>query len=77
MTLFLPPKMSEFGTVSPKMTYFDQIDSINDYFDQIYGHKPDWNNYRKLLVKKVFDHFLQILTYDVILATKLCQNDPI
>ena len=43
-SLFLPPKMSEFGTFSAKMTYLDQIDPINDYFYQIYVHKPDRNN---------------------------------
>ena len=69
--------MSDFGTFSPKMTYFDHIDLINDYFDQIYVQKPDWNNWLKLLVKKLFDHFLQILTYDVFFAPKQCQNDPI
>ena len=50
------------------MTYFDQFDPINDYFDQIYVQTPEWNNCQKLLVKKLFDQFPQILTYDVILA---------
>ena len=35
------------------MTYFDQIDPINDIFDQNYVHKPDRNNFYKLLVKKI------------------------
>ena len=39
----------DFGPFSPKMTYFDQMDPINDTFDQIYVHKPDWNNFQKLL----------------------------
>ena len=39
------------------MTYFDQIDPIHDTFDQIYVHKPDWNNFKKLLEKKIFDNF--------------------
>ena len=37
------------------MTYFVQIDPINDTFDQIYVHKPEWNNFFKLLDKKIFD----------------------
>ena len=52
------------------MAYFDQIDPIND---QRYVHKPDWNNFYIFLEKNFFDHFHQILTYDVILG----QNDPI
>ena len=77
MTSFLPPKTIEFGTFSSKMTYFYQIDPINDYFGQFYVHKPDWNNFYKLLEKKLFYHFPQIVKYDVILAPKICQNDPI
>ena len=52
------------------MTYFDQIDPINDIFDQNYVYKPDWNNFSKLLGKKLFDHFPQILTSDVNLDPK-------
>ena len=55
------------------MTYFDQIDPINDIFDQNYVHKPDWNNFYKLLVKKLFDQFSKILTYGVILAPKISE----
>ena len=44
------------------MTYFYKIGPINDIFDQIYVHKPDWNNFYKLLEKKLFHHFPQILT---------------
>ena len=58
------------------MTYFDQIDPINDIFDQIYVHKPDWNNFLKLLEMKFFDHIHQILTYYVILAPKMSQFGP-
>ena len=57
--------MNEFGIFLPKMTYLDQIDPNNDYFHQIYVNKPDRNNSYKLLEKILFDHFLQILTYDV------------
>ena len=65
--------MSELWTFSPKMTYFDKIDPIKDIFDKIYVHKPDWNNFSKLLVKKLFDHFPQILTHGVILAPKMSE----
>ena len=58
------------------MTYFDQIDPINDIFDQIYVHKPDSNNFYKLLEIKFFDQFHQIFTYDVILAPKMTQFGP-
>ena len=53
-----------------KLHNFDQTDLINDFFDQIYVHKPDRNNFYKLLEKQLFDHFPQILTYDVILDPK-------
>ena len=39
------------------MAYFDQIDPINDTFDQIYVHKPDLNNFKKLLQKKYLTSF--------------------
>ena len=39
------------------MTDFDQIDPINDSFDPIYVQKRDWNNFYKLLKKKLFDLF--------------------
>ena len=55
------------------MTYFDQIDPINDIFDKNYAHKPDWNNFSKHFVKKLFDKFPQILTYGVILAPKMSE----
>ena len=55
------------------MTYFDQIDLINDIFDQNYLHKPDRNNFSKLLVKNFVDHFPQVLTYGVILPP-ICLN---
>ena len=42
----------------------------------MYVHKPDRNNFYKLLVIKCFDHFHQILTYDVILAPKMTQFWP-
>ena len=58
------------------MTYFDQIDPINDIFDQIYVHKPDWNNFYKILKKIFFHHFPQILTYDVILTPKMTKFWP-
>ena len=56
------------------MTYFDQIGPINYIFVQIYVHKHDWNNFYKPLGKKLFDHFPQILTYDVILVPKMTQS---
>ena len=49
------------------------MDPINEIFDQIYVHKPDWNNFYKLLGEKLFDQFPKILTYDVILAPKMTQ----
>ena len=55
------------------MTYFDQIYAINDIFDHISVHNPDLNNFWKLLVKKLFDHFPQILTYGGILAPKMSE----
>ena len=55
--VILAPKMYEFWTFSPKMTYFEKIDPINDIFAQNYVHKPDWNNFYKLLVKKLFTTF--------------------
>ena len=58
------------------MTYFDQIDPINDIFDHIPVHKPDLNNFYKLLGRKLFQHFPQISTYDVILAPKMTQFLP-
>ena len=59
------------------MTYFDQIDLINEIFYQICVHKPNRNNFYKLLEKKLYHHFPKFLTYDVILAQKIGQNDPI
>ena len=59
------------------MTYFDQIDPINDIFDQSYVNKPDLHNVSKFLEENCFDHFPQILTYDVILGHFWGQNDPI
>ena len=64
-------------TIFTKKTYFDQIDPINYIFDQTFIDKPDWNNFYKLLGKKFFDHFSQILAYEVILAPEICQNEPI
>ena len=58
------------------MTYLDQIDPINDIFDHIPVHKPDWNNFYNPLGTKLFHHFPQISTYDVILAPKLTQFWP-
>ena len=70
--VIVTPKMSLFLPFSPKMTYFDQIDPSNDIFYQSYAIKPEWNNFSKFLVNKnVFDHFPQILTYDVILTPKM------
>ena len=60
-------KMARFLTLSPRITYFDEI----------YVHKPGWNNFQKHLVKKLLHKFIQILTYEVILVPKLCQNNPI
>ena len=71
MASYWRPKMTRFWPFSPKMTYFHNTYAINDIFDQIYVHKPDWNNFYKLLVKKLFYNFPQILTYDVILASKM------
>ena len=55
------------------MTNFDQIYAINDMFDNISIHKPDWNHFWKLLGRKLFHHFPQISTYDVILGHKITQ----
>ena len=63
--------MRLFGTFSPKMTYFAQIDPINYYFDQIYVHKTEWNIFYKVLGKELIDLFPKILTYDVILDSKM------
>ena len=69
--VILAPKMSHFDQFSPKMTYFGQIDPFNDFFSQIHPWRPPWNNFSKFLEKNFFDHFPQILTYDVILAPKM------
>ena len=74
--VILAPKMTQFWPFSQKMTYFDPIDPINDIFDQIYVHKPYWNNFEKLLRKKIFIHFPEILKYDVILTHKVTQFWP-
>ena len=50
--------------------------SINDIFDQINAHEPDWNTFSNILEKKIFPHFPQFLTYDVILTPKMTQFWP-
>ena len=79
MTSFWRPKyakMTRFWPFSPKMTDFHQIGPINYMFDQIYVHKADWNIFLETFREKLFYHFPQILTYDVILATKMTQFWP-
>ena len=55
------------------MENYSQIYAINDMFDHISIHKPDWNDFYKLLGRKWFHNFPQIWTYDVILAPKMTQ----
>ena len=52
--VIFPPKWPPFW---PKMSYFDQIDPINGIFDQTYVHKPDWNNFFKLLERNILPNF--------------------
>ena len=62
LILKFSPKMNYFDEIDSindnfhqKMTYFDQIYTFNHIFDQISVHKPDWNNFQKLLEIKLFD----------------------
>ena len=53
-----------------------RYDPFNDIFSQIHPWWPPWKNFSKFLDKNFFDHFHQILTYDVILAPKINQFWP-
>ena len=54
------------------MIYFDQIDALNDVLVK-FIHDGFLENVSKFLKKNVFDHFPQLLTYDVIFAPT---NEP-
>ena len=41
------------------------------FFSQIHPYRPPWNNFSNFWVKKFFDHFPKILTYDVIFTPKI------